>query len=324
MKKLGKLASFLSLNIGFIILIGSLFAFWKPAAISWAVNYTSLFLGTAMFGMGLTIHVSDFRMMLRHPKDIFLGACCQYTIMPLMAWALCRLFRLPPDLAIGVILVGCCPGGTASNVITYIAGGDVALSVGMTITSTLLAPVLTPALTYLLGGAWVQVSFWAMVLSVVKVVLLPVLAGIALQYFFHEQVEKIREVLPLISVIAIVMIISGIVAVNREKLLESGLLVFGIVMLHNLLGMGAGFLMTRIFHEDYRKTTAIAIEVGMQNSGLAVSLAAVNFAANPLATLPGAIFSVWHNIAGSLFAGWRRRGVEGRRRKTQDTAKETA
>ena len=118
MKKLGKLASFLSLNIGFIILIGSLFAFWKPAAISWAVNYTSLFLGTAMFGMGLTIHVSDFRMMLRHPKDIFLGACCQYTIMPLMAWALCRLFRLPPDLAIGVILVGCCPGGTASNVIT--------------------------------------------------------------------------------------------------------------------------------------------------------------------------------------------------------------
>ena len=189
-------------------------------------------------------------------KEIQIGAAAQYTIMPLGAWLLSVLLHLEPDLALGVILVGCCPGGTASNVITYIAGGDVALSVRMTIVSTLLAPIMTPVLVYGLAGAWVEVSLWAMVVSVVKVVLIPVLLGILLHQLFGRQIQKIQEGLPLISV------------------------------------------------------TAIAIEVGMQNSGLAVSLAAANFAANPLATLPGAIFSVWHNIAGSIFAGIRRRYAE--------------
>ena len=310
MKKIGKVASLLTRYISIIILIFSALAFWKPEGFGWATNYTSVFLGVAMFGMGLTIRAEDFKIVFSRPKEILAGCVAQYTVMPLGAWLLSVFLGLEPDLAIGVILVGCCPGGTASNVITYIAGGDVALSVGMTIVSTLIAPIMTPLLVYGLGGAWVEVSFWAMVLSVVKVILIPVLIGLLLNKLFHHQIQKIRDVLPLISVVSIVMIISGIVAVNKEKLITSGVLVLGVVILHNFLGMALGLLVAKGLKIPYNKATAIAIEVGMQNSVLAVSLATANFAANPMATLPGAIFSVWHNIAGSIFAGIRRRGQE--------------
>ena len=187
-----------------------------------------------------------------------------------------------------------------------------ALSVGMTIVSTLAAPLMTPFLVYVLAGAWVEVSFWAMVLSVIKVILVPVLLGILLRSLAGEHVDKVSDVMPLISVIAIVMIIGGIVAVNAEKILSCGVLVLVVVAIHNFFGMMLGLLVAKIFHVEYSRTTAIAIEVGMQNSGLAVSLAAANFAGNPLATLPGAIFSVWHNISGSIFASIRRSGAERR------------
>ena len=198
--------------------------------------------------------------------------------------------------------------GSTTSAITYIAGGDVPLSVGMTIVSTLISPLMTPLMVYLLAGAWVEVSFLAMVISVVKVILIPVLLGILLRSLFGRQIQKISEVLPLISVVAIVMIISGIVANNSEKIITSGILVLCIVVLHNLCGMSLGMLAAKIFRIPYNTATAISIEVGMQNSGLAVSLATANFATNPLATLPGAIFSVWHNISGSIFAGIRRKG----------------
>ena len=276
---LSRLSSVLTKYIGMIIICFSVIAFFWRDGFAWTTNYTSIFLGVAMFGMGLTIHIGDFKVVFTRPKEI-----------------------------IGVILVGCCPGGTASNVITYIAGGDVALSVGITITSTLAAPVMTPLLVYLLAGAWVQVSFPGMVISVVKVVLIPVLLGILLRRLIGRHIEKLSGILPLISVVSIVMIISGIVAVNAEKIMTSGFLVLCIVILHNLAGMGLGLLAGRIFHVEYDKATALAIEVGMQNSGLAITLATANFAANPFATLPGAIFSVWHNISGSLFASLRRSG----------------
>ena len=272
MKKVGKASSFLTKYIGIIIICFSVIAFFWRDGFAWTTNYTSIFLGVAMFGMGLTIKMDDFKRVFSRPKEIVIGFVAQYTIMPVVAWGLCQLMHLPTDLALGVILVGCCPGGTASNVITYIAGGDVALSVGMTITSTLAAPLITPLLVYLLAGAWVEVSFLAMV----------------------------------ISVVSIVMIISGIVSVNAEKILSCGLLVLGVVALHNLCGMGIGLGAAKLLHIEYDKATAIAIEVGMQNSGLAISLATANFAANPLATLPGAIFSVWHNISGAIFATLRR------------------
>jgi BASS family bile acid:Na+ symporter len=306
LKKIGIISSLASRYIGIIIIA---FSFWRDG-FSWMTNYTSVFLGVIMFGMGLTIKLDDFRAIFSRPKEVVIGAVAQYTIMPVIAWLLCKVMNLPADLALGVILVGCCPGGTASNVITYIAGGDVALSVGMTIVSTLAAPLMTPFLVYVLAGAWVEVSFWAMVLSVVKVILIPVLLGVFLRSLAGEHVDKVSDVMPLVSVVAIVMIIGGIVAVNAEKIVSCGVLVLGVVAIHNFCGMMLGFLAAKIFHVEYSRTTAIAIEVGMQNSGLAVSLAAANFAANPLATLPGAIFSVWHNIAGSIFAGIRRAGAE--------------
>ncbi|MGN0276940.1 MAG: bile acid:sodium symporter family protein [Hominisplanchenecus sp.] len=320
-EKIGKTASFLTRYISIIILLFTALAFWKPRGFAWATNYTSIFLGVAMFGMGLTIRAADFKIVFARPKEILTGCMAQYTVMPVSAWLLCKVLSLSPDLAIGVILVGCCPGGTASNVITYIAGGDVALSVGMTIVSTLIAPVVTPLLVYVLGGAWVEVSLLAMVISVVKVVLIPVVLGILIHRIFERQIAKIQEILPLISVVSIVMIIAGIVASNREKVITSGALVLGIVFIHNLIGMTVGLLIARILKIEYPKATAIAIEVGMQNSGLAVSLATANFASNPLATLPGAIFSVWHNIAGSIFAGIRRRGQH--RREQMSTAKQS-
>ena len=307
--KIGKLSSLLTKYIGVIIIFFSVLAFFWQDGFAWTTRYTSIFLGVAMFGMGLTIHMGDFQVVFSRPKEVIIGCVAQYTVMPLVAWILAVVFHLPQDLAIGVILVGCCPGGTASNVITYIAGGDVALSVGMTIVSTLAAPLMTPLLVYSLAGAWVEVSFWAMVLSVVKVILIPVLLGILLRSLFGKQIQKISDILPLISVVSIVMIISGIVANNAEKIVSCGVLVLGVVMLHNLFGMGIGLLAAKLLKVEYSRTTAIAIEVGMQNSGLAVSLATANFAANPLATLPGAIFSVWHNISGSIFAGIRRRGM---------------
>ena len=310
MKKLGYISSLLTKYIGIIIIIFSILAFFYQDAFAWTTNYTSIFLGVAMFGMGLTIKMGDFQVIFSHPKEAIIGCISQYTIMPLIAWLLAIIFQLPEDLVIGVILVGCCPGGTASNVITYIAGGDVALSVGMTIISTLIAPLMTPFLVYILAGAWVDVSFWAMVLSVVKVILIPVLLGILIRRLFGYQIQKISEVLPLISVVSIVMIISGIVAINAQKIMTCGILVLCVVALHNLFGMMLGLIASKLFKVEYPKATAIAIEVGMQNSGLAVTLASTNFAMNPLATLPGAIFSVWHNISGSIFAGIRRRHLD--------------
>lgn len=311
LERISQVSAFLSKYIGLIIILLSVIAFFKPSGFAWATSYTSWFLGVAMFGMGLTISGKDVQVVFTRPKEVLVGCIAQYTIMPLAAWLLASAMNLPADLALGVILVGCCPGGTASNVITYIAGGDVALSVGMTTVSTLIAPLMTPALVYLLGGAWVEVSFLAMVSSVVKVVLVPVLLGIVLHSLFGSFIQKISGILPLISVVSIVMIIAGIVANNAEKILSCGALVLLVVILHNgiglLLGLGAG----KLLGSSYEKETAIAIEVAMQNSGLAVSLAAANFAANPLATLPGAIFSVWHNISGSIFASLRRRKVGG-------------
>lgn len=308
MKKIGRISSFLTRYIGVIIIIFSIIAFCWRDGFAWTTNYTSMFLGIAMFGMGLTIKMGDFQVVFSRPKEILIGCLAQYTVMPFLAWILAVVLKLPEDLALGVILVGCCPGGTASNVITYIAGGDVALSVGMTIVSTLVAPLATPSLVYVLAGAWVEVSFIAMVLSVVKVILVPVLLGILIRSILGKQIQKISELLPLISVVSIVMIISGIVAVNADKIISCGMLVLGVVILHNLCGMGIGLAAAKLLKVPYDKVTAIAIEVGMQNSGFAISLATANFAANPLATLPGAIFSVWHNISGSVFAGIRRRG----------------
>lgn len=319
MGRVKRVCDFLSSNIAVLIIIFSVIAFFYPKGFSWATNYTTLFLGTAMFGMGLTIKAEDFKVVFTRPKDLCIGFVLQYTAMPLTAFALAKAFGLSADLALGVILVGCCPGGTASNVITYVAKGDVPLSVGMTIVSTLLAPLCTPILVYFLAGSWVEVSLASMMISVVKVVLIPVLAGILIYRIFPRQVDAVREMLPLISVVAIVMIISGIVGSNAEKIMTCGLLVMVVVAIHNTIGLALGTAAAKLMKLEEKKVTAIGIEVGMQNSGLAISLATANFAVNPLATLPGAIFSVWHNISGTIYAGIRNR--KGKEEEEQEQVK---
>lgn len=307
MKRLSYISQKITQYIGIIIIIFSIIAYYLPSYFSWMTSYTTIFLALAMFGMGTSIDSDSFKEILKRPKDIIIGSLAQFTIMPLLAWFLANAFDVNKDIALGIILVGASPGGTASNVITHIAGGNVSMSVSMTILSTLLAPILTPLLVYLLAGQWVEVSIWAMFISVVKVILIPVLLGILVQKINPERIEKSKDIFPLISSLAIILIISGIIASNADKIAQSGLIVLVIVMIHNALGLLGGLIVAKLAKMDYDKSTALAIEIGMQNSGLAIQLASVNFALNPLATLPGAIFSIWHNIAGSIFASIRRK-----------------
>ena len=309
MNRLATISQKITKNIGIIIIVFSLIAYFSPQYFSWMTSYTTIFLAIAMFGMGTSIDTRDFKKIIKNPKEVLIGSLAQFTIMPLLAWLLAITFHVNKDIALGIILVGSCPGGTASNVITHIAGGDVSMSVSMTILSTLLAPIVTPALVYLLAGRWVDVSIIAMFKSVVKVILLPVLLGISIKKINPTAVSKSKDVFPLISSLAIILIISGIIGSNADKIAQSGLIVLVIVAIHNALGLLGGLLVAKLAKMDYEKATALAIEVGMQNSGLAIQLASVNFALNPLATLPGAIFSIWHNIAGSIFASIRKNKV---------------
>lgn len=263
------------------------------------INYL---LGVVMFGMGLTLNLNDFKIVFSRPKDVIIGCLAQFTIMPLLAWGLATVFQLDEALALGVVLVGCCPGGTASNVITYLAKGDLALSVGMTGVSTLLAPMLTPLLTWALAGKTVDVDVAGMLLSILWVVILPIVVGLIVKWLWPKFTVKATDYLPAISTIAIALIVAIVIAANANKLMAGGLIIVVVVMLHNLCGLSLGYLIGRMLGLSEPKKRAISIEVGMQNSGLASSLATIHFAAYPLATIPGAIFSVWHNISGAMVA----------------------
>jgi len=297
------ICDFISRWMGLLVLLLALFSLLVPSLLAqvgtWVINPM---LGLIMFGMGLTLNARDFRVVLSRPRDVLIGCMAQFTVMPLVAWVLVRLFRLPADLALGVILVGCCPGGTASNVITYLAGGDLALSVGMTATSTLLAPLLTPLLTWLMAGTYAPVDAWGMLQSILYVVIAPILGGLLLQRLLPRTTQKAVAYLPAFSSLMIALLVSIIVAHNAPRLLTGGWLVILVVVLHNLCGLGLGYVLGRLLGLSHPKRVAVSVEVGMQNSGLACSLATLHFAAFPLAPIPGAIFSVWHNISGALVA----------------------
>jgi len=286
------------------------------AAISLFVPSSSLWISTSwinyllmvvMFGMGLTLKFEDFRIVFTRPKDILIGCIAQFTIMPLLAFALGKVFGLEAGLLAGVILVGTCPGGTSSNVITYLSDGDVALSVGMTGVNTLLAPFLTPAITYLLLRTTVSVNIASMFISIIKVVIVPILLGFIINKFFGRYTKSVVELLPTISVIAITLIVASVVSHNSEKIFATGAIVFVVVILHNLLGYGCGYLLGVVLKLPVAKKKALSIEIGMQNSGLATSLAGTAFPDLAMATVPGAIFSVWHNISGAILASVLRR-----------------
>ncbi|MBQ7518476.1 MAG: bile acid:sodium symporter family protein [Bacteroidales bacterium] len=286
-----------------LVLLAAVLGLLFPGAIRYLKPaYINPLLGVIMFCMGMTLKTDDFRVVFRRPKDVLIGCLAQFTVMPLLAFALTKVFSLDAALAIGVILVGCCPGGTASNVITYLAKGDLALSVGMTATSTLLAPVLTPLLVWLLAGEKVQVDVLGMLLSILWVVILPIGLGLLVKRFAPRVSEKAVAYLPALSTLTISTIVFIVIAANAEKLLSSGLIVILVVILHNLGGLGVGYLIGVALRLSPAKRRAISIEVGMQNSGLASSLANLHFAAYPMAAIPGAIFSVWHNISGGIVA----------------------
>ena len=273
-----------------------------PEAFVWLKVYIIWMLGIIMFGMGMTMTVDDFKGVLQSPKAVIVGVVAQFMVMPGLAYLLCHLFQLPSESAIGVILVGCCPGGTASNVITYMAKGNTALSVACTSVSTLLAPVLTPAIFYLLASQWIEINALSMLGSILQVVLFPIILGLIVRAVWKQKVDSYIQVMPLISVIAIVAIVAAIIGGSKAQILESGLLILAVVALHNGLGYLLGFWASRVFKLPYADSKAIAIEVGMQNSGLGVALAAVHFAASPVTAVPSAIFSLWHNISGPALA----------------------
>ena len=289
--------------MGILVLLSALAALLFPDTLSHLrPRLINPLLGIIMFGMGLTLQAEDFKVVFSRPRDVLVGCLAQFTVMPLLAFALTKIFRLEPALAIGVILVGCCPGGTASNVITYLAKGDLALSVGMTAVSTLLAPVLTPLLVWLLAGETVDVDVVGMLLSILWVVILPIALGLLVKRFWPRATEQASAYLPALSTLAICLIVRIVSAANAHKLLDGGLVILLVVVLHNVCGLGAGYLIGKLLRLTPAKRRAISVEVGMQNSGLASSLATLHFAAYPLATIPGALFSVWHNISGAIVA----------------------
>lgn len=278
-------------------------AFFIPASFSGiSSSCISPMLGVVMFGMGLTLRPGDFKPVFIHPKEILIGESAQFIIMPFMAWLLSRLLKLPDELALGIILVGCCPGGTASNVICYLAKGDLALSVAMTGVSTLIAPLLTPALVLLLAGESVDVDVIGMFMSILQIVILPIVLGFTVNHFFHRLTCKVLPFLPAVSTLAIALIIGIVVSHNAGSIADCGLLIAVAVILHNVSGLCMGYAAGRLCGFDPDKCSAISIEVGMQNSGLATSLAVTHFAMFPMAAVPGALFSVWHNFSGSIAA----------------------
>ncbi|MGE6754102.1 bile acid:sodium symporter family protein [Rossellomorea sp. NPDC071047] len=298
---------------------GRYFALWviRVAAVAYFVpapflplgGYITILLGVVMFGMGLTLKPVDFQLVLKKPLPVITGVLAQFIIMPLGALLIAYILNLPNELAAGLVLLGSVPGGTASNVMVYLAKGNLALSVAMTSLSTLLAPIATPLILLALAGQWLPVDPIAMFLSIVQVIIVPITLGLVIRKLFPSTVEKSLNVIPLISVLAIIIIVSAVVSANVENIATSGLIIFTAVILHNLFGLGLGYGTGVLMKLDESKRRAISIEVGMQNSGLGVALATAHF--GPLAALPSVIAAVWHNISGPILATfWSKKPVK--------------
>ena len=304
MDTLLRIVRFTNKTFALWVLLFGVLGFYFPDTFRGLGPWIPYLLAAVMLGMGLTLSVKDFTGVLRYPKAVLVGVSAQFLIMPGLAWLLCKLFDLPADLAVGVILVGACPGGTASNVMTYLARGNTALSVACTTVATLLAPVLTPLVFWLFASQWLEVNATGMFISVLQIVLLPIIVGLIIKAILGHKVDHVAESMPLVSIIAIVLIVAAVVGGSKDRIIDSGLLIFGVVVLHNGLGYLGGLLAARIFKLPFYDAKAIAIEVGMQNSGLGASLASLHFAAAPIVAVPSAVFSFWHNVSGPILATW--------------------
>lgn len=310
MRYLGLINTVITNYFTFWIIIFTIAAFIKPSLFSGYTHLIVPVLGIIMFGMGATLTVSQFKEVLQRPGDIGIGISLQYIVMPFLGFTLAWAFGLDPVLAAGVVLVGSCPGGTASNVMTYLARGDLALSVTLTSASTLISPLTIPLLMYLYAGQWIEVPVLKLFKSTAMIVLIPVALGVGLRALLRDNIKYVTPVLPSVSAGAIIFIVAVIVAANAPTVTKTWLIIALIVIFHNTLGLTIGYFVAKISGMNETKARTIALEVGMQNSGLAVALANTHFGA--LAALPGAIFSIWHTVSGSALAWWwRRKGVPG-------------
>ncbi|WP_028233499.1 bile acid:sodium symporter family protein [Pseudochrobactrum sp. AO18b] len=302
MKMLASFSAFVGKTFAVWVLLFAVLGFVFPETFKQFAPYIVTLLGIIMFGMGLTLSLDDFREVVRRPVDVGIGVASQFLIMPLLAVLLTKIIPMSPEVAAGVILVGCCPGGTSSNVMTYLGKGDVALSVACTSVTTLAAPLVTPFLVWFFASQFLPVDAMAMFMSIVKVILVPLALGVLAQKLIPGIVKSAVPVLPLVSVTGIVLIVAAVVAGSKGAIATSGLLIFVVVVLHNGIGYMLGFTAAKLTGMSLAKRKAIAVEVGMQNSGLGAALANAHF--SPLAAVPSAIFSVWHNISGALLANY--------------------
>lgn len=297
-----KLSRFFNRTFALWIIISGVAGLIIPDVFKQAAPWIPPLLGVVMFGMGLTLSPSDFRTVLNRPKEVLAGVAAQYLVMPLAGWAGAVLFNLPPELAVGLILLGCCPGGTASNVVTFLARGDVALSVTITTATTLLAPLMTPALMYLLARHWIELDAASMLLSILQVVLIPVLLGGVVNRIAGKRLAKVQSALPLLSIWTIMLIAAAIVAKTHAVLLSAGVLVLAAVAFQNAVGLALGWGCGTLLGMSEGGRRALAFEVGMQNAGLGVALAGLHFAASPAAALPSAFGALLHNVTGPALA----------------------
>lgn len=294
----------------FIIAVAA-FTFFIPDTFGWVRGNTQTFiLGLIMLTMGLTLTTVDFQILARRPLDIFIGACAQFLIMPLVAYTLVHVFQLDSALALGILLVGCCPGGVSSNIMSFLCKGDVAYSVGMTCASTLLAPVMTPLLMQLTAGKIIEIDAVGMFLNILIVTIIPVGTGCLLNYRYASKpvFPLLQSLMPGGSVACLACIVGGVISTVHDDLIAGGWLLFGwtflVVFCHNSLGYLLGWLTGRIAGFNTPKKRTLSIEVGMQNAGLATVLAGTFFASQPLSVLPCAISCAWHSISGTILAGF--------------------
>ena len=307
----------LSGKASLFVILTAVVTFFFPALFEWVKGHTqTVILGIIMLTMGLTLTPDDFKLLAKRPLDILIGAAAQFTIMPLVAFSLSWLFGQVPAfapystaMAIGIILVGCCPGGVSSNIMSFLCKGDVAYSVGMTCASTLLAPVLTPLLVLWLAGERVDVDAWGMFQQILIVTIIPIAIGFFLNVWLgHKEVfQKIQACMPGVSVASLACIVGGVITTVHDPLVENGLvlflLTFGMVFCHNTIGYVLGYSVGRMCHFSVAKKRTLSIEVGMQNAGLGTNLAMTFFVAtNPMAVVPCAISCAWHSISGTILA----------------------
>lgn len=286
----------------FWAILASIFAYFQPSAVVGFKSWILPLLTLIMFCMGVTLKIEDFKRVLKKPKLIFLTVLLQFSLMPLAAFLISLSFNLSTELMVGMILVGAVSGGTASNVIAYLAKADVALSITMTVVSTLLSIVVTPYLTLLYVGQSVPVPALSMLISILKLVLAPVVLGVIVNFFLNKYIERNKDIFAFLSIISIVFIIAIVVGLNEQRIQTIGVILLVGIILHNITGLFGGYFMAKLLRYDKKECKTVAIEVGMQNSGLAVALSIKYFSA--LSALPGAIFSIWHNISGSLIASF--------------------